>query len=152
MGLFSVRCDWWQRRGLCFLVWQTKMGGDCCKNVLFCLCLLHLLWWSLSLLPPSFSSLQGISLFYKFTTYSNDSDVFDSVAIDNVNSIGTFSNASTYVLTTTSLACTQHSHPKCWLVDDLCTTVYTTAVMHFEFMTPKLAPACWWPCTKETIT
>ena len=52
----------------------------------------------------SFSSLQGISLFYEFTTYSNDSDVFDSVEIDNVNLIGTFSNASTYVLTTTSLA------------------------------------------------
>ena len=63
---------------------------------MFILCLLHLPYQSLSLSL----SLQEISLFYMFKIYSNDSEVFSGIEINNVDLAGAF--------TTTGM----FSHPK----------------------------------------
>ena len=59
---------------------------------MFILCLVHLPYYSLSL---SFS-LQDISLFYKFTTYSNDSEVFSGIEIDDVDLDGVFTTTGMF--------------------------------------------------------
>ena len=56
---------------------EHKIGGDCCKNIY--LFLLEL--FSLSLSPSPSLSLQTVSLFYNFTTYSNDSEIFSKAEI-----------------------------------------------------------------------
>ena len=71
------------------------MGDDCCKNVYFVF-----VTPSVSVSLSLSLSLQEISLFYMFKTYSNDSEVFSEIEINNVDLAGAF--------TTTGM----FSHPK----------------------------------------
>jgi hypothetical protein len=83
---------------------------------------------------PSLFSLQGTSLFYEFKTYSNDSEIFSGIEIDNVNEIGVFANASMFSQHKSILQALTPQNNNIMLIDWL--TLCTTRCLHFEFMDP----------------